>query len=238
MASKECFHFTNLKNLKSINTFGLKPTLSKNSDWVQDENPKVSYSDSIIGAIGMYVNYIQVYDEIRSGKRKANPNNKRQIEAFNKVRASKSIEDYLGDSTYLLFDGEGIENDGGNHGDGGIYDASTKQAVPPERLRVGLLKDDDTGHVTYSMFDYIHFLMSQMTLKEYEEMIPPMQERFDIYYNEHREEIDRFKKGHFTKKELPLSKFIDVMKGRIEELTKDTDTKEDSSRDDDDDEAK
>ena len=234
MASKECFHFTNLKNLKSINKFGLIPTLNKNSDWVQDENPKVSYSDSIIGAIGMYVNYIQVYDEIRSGKRKANPNNKRQVEAFNKVRASKSIEDYLGDSTYLLFDGEGIENDGGNHGDGGIYDASTKQTVPPERLRVGLLKDDDTGHVSYSMFDYIHFLMSQMTLKEYEEMIPPMQERFDKYYHEHSEEIDRFKIGHFTKKELPLTKFIEVAKDRIEEARKRADSKGNILRDEED----
>lgn len=234
MASKQCFHFTNLKNLKSINKFGLIPTLNKNSDWVQDENPKVSYSDSIIGAIGMYANYIQVYDEIRSGKRKANPNNKRQIEAFNKVRASKSIEDYLGDSTYLLFDGEGIENDGGNHGDGGIYDASTKQVVPPERLRVGLLKDEDTGHVSYSMFDYIHFLMSQMTLKEYEEMIPPMQERFDKYYHEHSEEIDRFKNGHFTKKELPLTKFIEIAKDRIEEARNRVDSKGNILRDEED----
>ncbi len=65
MASKECFHFTNLKNLPSIKKHGLVPSLEGNSDAVQDENPKVSYSDTIIGAIGMYANFKQVYDEIK-----------------------------------------------------------------------------------------------------------------------------------------------------------------------------
>jgi hypothetical protein len=227
MASKECFHFTNLKNLPSIKKHGLVPSLEGNSDAVQDENPKVSYSDTIIGAIGMYANFKQVYDEIKSGKRTPDLDSPKQVAAYNAVKKTSSIEEYLGDSVYLLFDGTGIDNTGGNHGNGGIYDASTKQTIPPEKLRVGLVRDDTTGHVSYSMFDYIHYLMAHISLKDYEQMIPSMQERFDIYYHEHKDEVDKFRNGNYSKKELPLDKFIEVTKHKIEEAKKVAEEKED-----------
>ena len=216
MASKECFHFTNLKNLDSINQSGLRPMLSEHSAGVKDKTKKLSYADGKIGAIGILSNFYEVIEEIRLGIRTPDPNEPEQLKTYARIKSTKSMEEYLGDGVYLLFDGTRIENTGGNHGNGGIYDASTMQTISPDKLTVGLVRDDDTGHVSYSMYDYIHYLMSTLTLEEYEQMIPSMQERFDVYYHEHKDEIDRFKNGHFSKKEVPLSKFIEIARDKID----------------------
>jgi len=223
---EDCYHFTNIKNLNSINRTGLNKKLDVRSDCVKDKKEKISYSIGKIGVIGLYVNFQEVYDEVKKGIRKADPNNPKQIESYRQIKASRSMEAFLGDGAYLLFDGEGIDNTGGNTGKGGIYDASTLKTIPPENLRVGLIRDNDSGHVSYSMYDYIHFLMSTLTLDEYEQMIVPMQERFDRYYSSHKEEIDKFKHGNYSKKELPLSKFIEVEKAKLEKAEREAKDKE------------
>lgn len=227
---EDCYHFTNIKNLNSINRTGLNKRLEIRSDCVKDKKEKISYSIGKIGVIGLYANFQQVYDEVKAGIRKADPNDLKQVKSYEEIKKSPSIEAFLGDGAYLLFDGEGVENTGGNTGEGGIYDASTLDTIEPNKLRVGLVRDNDSGHVSYSMYDYIHYLMSTLTLEEYEQMIKPMQERFDNYYHSHKDEIDKFKKGNFTKKELPLSKFVEVEKAKLEKAEREAKDKDAEER--------
>ena len=61
MASRECFHFTKLKYLYSIRNDGLLPKLDINSKAVGDTKPKISFSDSRVGAVGLFLEFNRVY---------------------------------------------------------------------------------------------------------------------------------------------------------------------------------
>ena len=216
MASNECFHFTELKNLYSIMEKGLEPRLDKNSKVVGDRKVKVSYSDSKIGAIALYANFYEVYTNYKNGSRKPDPEKPEEQEIYEIIKKSKSIEDFLGKGVYLLFDGTEIENDGGNTGKGGIYDASTTSIIKPEMLKVGLVRNNDTKRVSYSMYDYINYLMSTLTPEEYSQMISSMQNRYDNYCRDNKKQIDKFRNGNYSKKELNLRKFCEVCKDDID----------------------
>ncbi len=225
MASKECFHFTTLERLNNINKNGLEARSEDRSKAVSDSKKKISYSDSKIGAIGLYCNFEQVYLEFKVGIRPKR-NTPAEFEMRDKILQTKDMEEFLGDGLYLMFDGTGIDNTGGNTGHGGIYDASTYKSIPSNKLKVCLIKDNDTGTYSYSRKDFIHFLMASMTEEEFSGMIEPMQERYQVYYESHKEEIDKFKKGNFSRGSIPISKFCEIFKADIDKASKKSDEKQ------------
>ena len=139
MALNECFHFTKLKNLYSIRNNGLQPKLDKNSKAVGDTKPKISFSIGKIGAVGLFLEFYRVYNDYKNGNRVPDPNKTGELDMYEEIMKSKSLEDFLGNNVYLLFDGSEIENEGGNTGNGGIYDASTRTAIESNKLRIGLM---------------------------------------------------------------------------------------------------
>lgn len=216
MEQKECFHFTRLERAYGIRDKGLEVRLEENSKSVGDQKPKVSYSISKIGAIGLISNFYEVYTNYKTGARHPRKDKPGEEETYESIMKSSNFEDFLGKGMYLLFDGTGMENTGGNRGNGGIYDASTTTPIAPENLQVGLIKNNDTGEISYSKFDYIHFLMSSMTEEEFSEMIPPMQERYEIYYKDHKAQIDNFKNGNFSKGQVNIANFCKIFKDDID----------------------
>jgi hypothetical protein len=233
MASKECFHFTTLDRMYSIKNNGLQCRLEDNSKSVGDSKSKISFSDSNIGAIGLYANFEQVYLEYKIGKRPKH-NTPEELQMKDKILATKNMEEFLGDGLYLVFDGTGIENEGGNTGKGGIYDASTRTSISAQNLKVGLIKNNDTGEYSYSRTDYIHYLMANLKEEEYSQMIEPMQERYDAYCEAHKDEIEKFKTGNYTRGSIPLDKFCIIYKNDIDKAIHDTQSKSSIEKEDDD----
>lgn len=220
MASKECFHFTTLDRVNSIKENGLECRLEENSKAVSDRKKKISYSDTKIGSIGLYANFEQVYLEYKVGIRPKH-NTKEEFEMRDKILKTKNMKEFLGEEgVYLTFDGTGVDNTGGNTGQGGIYDASTTTPIPANKLNVGLIKNNDTGEYSYSREDYIHFLMASMTEEEFSEMIEPMQERYQAYYESHKDEIDKFKNGDYSRGSIPIDKFCEIFKEDIDKASR------------------
>ncbi len=216
MISNECFHFTKLKNLYSIKNYGLQPRLDKNSKVVGDTKPKISFSMGKAGAVGLFLEFYRVYNDYKNGNRVPNPNRPGELEMYQEVIKSNSLEDFLGDGVYLLFDGSEIENEGGNRGDGGIYDASTRKPIEPNKLRIGLIRNNDTKKVSYSMYDYIHYLMTEISQEEIDQMPDKMQRSLELYSKEHKDEISKFKTGNFSKKDIDMDTFCRVCKKDID----------------------
>ena len=214
MASNECFHFTKLKNLYSIKNIGLQPSLDENSKAVGDEKPKISFSDGKIGAIGLYLEFYRVFNDYKNGTRI--PNKPGELEMYKKIMNSKSLEDYLGDGVYLLFDGTELENEGGNTGKGGIYDASTRTPIESNKLKIGLIRNNDTKKVSYSMYDYINYLMSTLSKEEALKMPTKFQQTMITYFNEHKEEIKKFRTGNYSQKDVNLDTFCRICKNDID----------------------
>ena len=228
MASKDCLHFTKLEYLNSINEKGLQIRLSKNSYAVSDKKSKISFSEGKIGAIGLYANFYEVYTQYKSGQRKPKSDNEKELKTYREIMNSKSLEEFLGNGVYLHFDGTNIENEGGNHGDGGIYDGSTRTPIDSKDLSVAVIRNNDTKEVSYSMYDYIHYLMATMTPEEYLQMIPPMQERYNEYYKTHKDEILKYRHGNYSEKEVDLNTFCRVCKKDIDKTIKDSKEQEES----------
>lgn len=211
MASKECFHFTKLDRMFSIRDKGLKIRLENNSKAVGDSKRKISFSETRIGAIGLYSNFYKVFYDYKNGLRQPDPNKKGEVEMYEAIMKCNTMDDYLGQGPYLVFDGTGIENEGGNTGHGGIYDGSTsKQSIDSKKLNVCLVRNNDTGHVSYDKNDYIHYLMSQLTEQDLGKMEPNIRKMFDFYYNQHQDKIETFKTGNYSEKRVDIKTFCDV----------------------------
>ena len=217
MSSKECFHFTKLYKAYSIRNEGLQPKLEQNSRAVGDTKPKISYSDSKIGAIGLFSNFYSVYTSYKNGTRVPRKDKPEEMETYNSVMNSASFEEFLENGMYLIFDGTDIENTGGNTGKGGIYDASTTIPILPSELSVGIIRNNDTGNISYSKFDYIHYLMSTITQEEIDKMDSKVKHFFEEYYEIYKGVIDDFKNGNFSEERISIFDFCQKFKDDIDE---------------------
>ena len=109
-----------------------------------------------------------------------------------------------------------LENEGGNTGKGGIYDASTRTPIESNKLKIGLIRNNDTKKVSYSMYDYINYLMSTLSKEEALKMPTKFQQTMITYFNEHKEEIKKFRTGNYSQKDVNLDTFCRICKNDID----------------------
>lgn len=212
MSSNQCFHFTYLSRANKIREQGLVPRAEENSKGLKDTSSKVSFSDGKYAAAFMFANFYWVYEKIKSGERTAENSDTSQ-ETIDKVKSTSSFEEYLKDGMYLVFDGTNIENTGGNKGQINPFDAGTKKEIAPENLKVCLLKNEETGEISYSKYDYALYLMCNLTDEDLAKM--PHQNYIKKYKEDHMEEMAKFKNGNYTEKYVTLDKFCEVYRDEI-----------------------
>lgn len=213
MCSKECFHFTNLDRLSSIKQYGLLPRLEDNSKAVKDTVPKVSFSDGRYAAAGLMADFYQVYCSIKNGTR---DKSKTDPDLEKKVLSSKSFEEFLGDGMYLMFDGSDIENTGENNGHINPIDAGTTETIDPDKLKVCVLKDAETGEISYSKYEYAFYLMSNLTEADKKRLGDTMLEEIKKFQQDHLEIEEKFSKHAFSEEIIPMEEFQEIMKVRYD----------------------
>ena len=211
MCSKECFHFTNLDRFSSIKQYGLVPRLEENSKAVKDTTPKVSFSDGKYAAAGLMAVFYQVYCSIKNGTR---DKSKTDPDLEKKVLSSKSFEEFLGDGMYLMFDGSDIENTGGNNGHINPFDAGTTETIEPDKLKVCVLKDAETGEISYSKYEYAFYLMSNLTEADKKRLGDTLLEEIKKFQQDHLEIAEKFSKHTFSEEIIPMEEFQEIMKVR------------------------
>ncbi len=211
MCSKECFHFTNLDSFFGIMQYGLLPLLGERSKLVKDTAVKVSFSDGRYAAAGLMANFYEVYCNIKKGKRDMAKTDSVLAE---KVCSSDCFEDFFGDGIYLMFDGSDIENTGGMKGNISPYDAGTTQAIDPERLKVCVLIDVETGEISYSKYEYAFYLMEHLTARDKKRLGSPLLLRIKQFQQDHIKIKEKFLKHVFSEKLISLDEFQVILKGR------------------------
>lgn len=213
MCGEECYHFTSLDRAFSIKKFGLSPRVGDNSQTVKDSSKKVSFSDGKYAAAGLMADFYKVYTDIKTGKRdksKIDPN------LAKKVINSKSFEDFLGDGMYLMFDGSNIENTGGNNGHINPFDAGTKETIEPDKLKVCVLKNEQTGKISYSKYDFAQYLMINLNQDDYSKMPDEIISDIEFYKQSHTDEINKIRKSKYTENVMSLDEFCETFKNEIE----------------------
>ena len=189
MSGKECYHFTYLNRAKSINQNGLQPMLGENSKIVKDSEPKISFSDGRIGAVGIFAEFYRVYCDIKEDKQDKRITDEQLAQ---KIKQFETFEEFGGEGVYLLFDGTNIENTGGNRGEINIYDSGTRESIPSNNLNVCLIRNNITNELSYSRYEFIQYLMVNLTHEELLQMPERIQQNVAKYSELHKSEMDKF----------------------------------------------
>lgn len=222
MSSKECFHFTYLNRAFSIREKGLTPRIEDNSKAVKDSSDKVSFSDGRYAVAALMANFYRVYTDIKTGKR---DKDKTDPDLEKRVIESESFEDFLGEGMYFIFDGTDIENTGGNKGHINPFDAGTKESIEPDKLKVCMLRNEQTGELSYSKFDFAQYLMMNLTQDDYSKMPDGLISDIEYYKENHSDEMNRFKNSEYSIEFMTLDDFCQVYKKEIDEDIKKQETK-------------
>ncbi len=214
MSSKECFHFTYLNRAYSIGKNGLVSRVEDNSKAVKDSDPKISFSDGRYAAAGLIANFYRVYTDIKTGKRDPS---RTDPDLARRVMESKSFEDFLGDGMYLMFDGTDIENTGGNRGHINPFDAATRDNIEPDKLKVCILKNEQTGELSYSKYDFAQYLMCNLTEDDYAKMPSSMIDDLKFYRENHADEMSRFENSKYSESFMKIDEFCQTFNKEIDE---------------------
>lgn len=162
----------------------------------------------------MFANFYYVYTQYKlaaetGGKegrmpREDKPSEKEQFEA---IKRSTSFEDYLGKGMYLIFDGTNVTNTGGNNGRVNIFDASTNDTIEPQSLRVCMIRNKDTNEVTYSKYDFIQYMMANITDEEFSELPSNIQKFVSFYISAYKDSIEDFRSGSYEVEYISFEEF-------------------------------
>lgn len=208
---KKCYHMTSLNRVRSISNLGLTPRSGENSKVINDNKQKVYFSEGMTGAIALFTDFQKHYDEIKAGN--VGKASKEVVEA---IQNTSSMEEYLeGDGIYFIFDGSDIQNERN------FMNGETSQTIPPENLQVCLLRNNDTGEVSYSRYDIIKYMMSKVPVEtinysgtdididSIDRITAEIQGIVSNYYKEHEQEINHFKFGNYTMETISIKEFCE-----------------------------
>ena len=205
---KKYYHMASLDRVRSISNTGLMPNSEDSNKLVNDIESKVSFSEGMTGVVAQYANYQKHYDLIKSGV----VGGVKQTVA-QKVQTTKDMQEYLGDEVFLTFDGEDVENENN------FMNGSTDKAIDSDALTVCILKNNETGEVTYSGANIVHYMMAKVPVEtityigkdvsedKVEKKTEIIRQDVSNYVKKHENEINTYKFGDYTLENIPIKSF-------------------------------
>lgn len=202
---KECYHTTKIKFLPYILENGLQPIYGNNSYLTADpRKSKVSYSVGMQGAVNTFSVFDRFYGNILEGRineesfiKSLTPQEyAKHQESVENIRNSISFEDWIKDNIYLCFDGNYLSEKNEDK----IEDSYTTQAIPPNQLKVCVIRNNkDNTIYSYSIIDiYSLFYAKNPELKK------------GLCTYEYSENINKLKSSEYSLEYIDLDKFCEM----------------------------
>ena len=204
------YHMTALNNLPSIAVQGLIPQNGNNGKLIEEEKIKVFFSEGFEGAVALYVDFDIVFDKIKKAQMKITDEF-----VLQKLLKSKNLSDFLGEGVYLRFDGTGIRNERN------FENGCTDIIIPPEKIEVCILRNENDNSIIFSRFRIIKYMMAKIQpeqLKYYgaiykgspnfTEATDRIQEKVKRYYRDHQTEISEYVNCGYILASINLKDFV------------------------------
>lgn len=204
------YHMTALNNLPSIAVQGLIPQNGNNGKLIGEEKVKVFFSEGFEGAVALYVDFDVVFDKIRYAQMKITDEFVRK-----KLLKSKSLSEFLGEGVYLRFDGTGIRNERN------FENGCTDIIIPPEKIEVCILKNENDNSIIFSRFRIIKYMMAKIQPEQikyygaiykgspnFTEATDRIQEKVKRYYRDHQTEISEYVNCGYILASINLKDFV------------------------------
>lgn len=201
---------TALNNLSSIVVQGLTPQNGDNGKLIGEEKVKVFFSEGFEGAVALYVDFDIVFDRIRKEQVKVADGFVRK-----KLLTSKNLSDFLGEGVYLRFDGTGIKNERN------FENGCTDIIIPPEKIEVCILKNENDNSIIFSRFRIIKYMMAKIQPEQikyygaiykgspnFTEATDRIQEKVKRYYRDHQTEISEYVNCGYILASINLKDFV------------------------------
>lgn len=204
------YHMTALNNLPSIAVQGLIPQNGNNGKLIEEEKIKVFFSEGFEGAVALYVDFDIVFDKIKKAQMKITDEF-----VLQKLLKSKNLSDFLGEGVYLRFDGTGIRNERN------FENGCTDIIIPPEKIEVCILRNENDNSIIFSRFRIIKYMMAKIQPEQikyygaiykgspnFTEATDRIQEKVKRYYREHQTEISEYVNCGYILASINLKDFV------------------------------
>ena len=204
------YHMTALNNLPSIAVQGLIPQNGNNSKLIEEEKIKVFFSEGFEGAVALYVDFDIVFDKIKKAQMKITDEF-----VLQKLLKPKNLSDFLGEGVYLRFDGTGIRNERN------FENGCTDIIIPPEKIEVCILRNENDNSIIFSRFRIIKYMMAKIQPEQikyygaiykgspnFTEATDRIQEKVKRYYRDHQTEISEYVNCGYILASINLKDFV------------------------------
>ncbi len=204
------YHMTALNNLPSIAVQGLIPQNGNNGKLIEEEKIKVFFSEGFEGAVALYVDFDIVFDKIKKAQMKITDEF-----VLQKLLKSKNLSDFLGEGVYLRFDGTGIRNERN------FENGCTDIIIPPEKIEVCILRNENDNSIIFSRFRIIKYMMAKIQPEQikyygaiykgspnFTEATDRIQEKVKRYYRDHQTEISEYVNCGYILASINLKDFV------------------------------
>ena len=204
------YHMTALNNLSSIAVQGLISQNGNNGKLIEEEKIKVFFSEGFEGAVALYVDFDIVFDKIKKAQMKITDEF-----VLQKLLKSKNLSDFLGEGVYLRFDGTGIRNERN------FENGCTDIIIPPEKIEVCILRNENDNSIIFSRFRIIKYMMAKIQPEQikyygaiykgspnFTEATDRIQEKVKRYYRDHQTEISEYVNCGYILASINLKDFV------------------------------
>lgn len=236
------YHFTKYENLESILNSGLIPQVGPISKSIGEQRVAVFLSEGIISAVFMQLSLQKYYNKYKdkqivqainelyeSADKKRNANGGRfEVEKdeqeYNLLKKQKNrcelfaeyqtFKDYIGEGVFLCL--ENIDNVKGRMPNGDSSDCWVNETIPPEKIKVVLLKNKTTGELKDSIDDIRYYFFaitpcSQLFIKSIEIYYNvSLALLLEEYYENNEKELQEYK-DTYELIEIPLEEYYEYM---------------------------
>lgn len=226
------YHFTNYENLESISTNGLIPQSGSRTRSIGDKRCAIFLSKGTANAILMFVSFMHHYESFAGEKgmhtikhyqkivkefaRKAKVEvldqedieeweaTKQAIHWIEGIMSYESFEAYIGEGVYLSISANVNINDSNEE------DCYTKETIPPNKIKVVILRNKETGEVIDCRENVLTYFMSITTSEELLKNVHNVItiKRVKELYEAKQQEIAYYNASNFAIEEIPIALYV------------------------------
>lgn len=188
---KMYYHHTKVEYLQSIIEKGLRPENGANSKVTSDKKSKVFISEEMKGAIAMASAFQFKFNTMKKGTELENAD----------------INEFLGERVFLRFPAKGIENE--NTNDFAFADGWISETIEPSKIKVCILKNLETGEISYQRDDIINYMLAVTPKENFENLANRHKFHIEKYYESRNKEIEKIDTNKYSLEDLEIEKFYE-----------------------------
>ena len=188
--SQYSYHHTRIADLEKILNTGLEPRIGIMSRLINEKKLKVFFSESMKGTIIMAAAFQETFDDIKMGTAWEN----------------RTFEEFLDARVFLRFNSNIVENENDTENENERdADGYTSKSIAPEHLRVCLLKNIQTGEISYQRDDILKYMCSINPIDSFDK---ELQYYIKKYYDYKFNGLEEYNSSYYSLEDIDLCEFF------------------------------